>query len=91
MSKIDELIKSEIANDSEFKEIFNKEYMRLKVAVELTKLRESTGLSQREFAKVIGKKQPQISRMEKGEYNISVDTLQEYAEKTGKKLEISFT
>lgn len=53
-------------------------------------LRDEFGLSQVEFAKLVGKPQSIISRIEAGEMNPSFQLLNEIADKTNKKIEIKF-
>ncbi|CAM3520879.1 MULTISPECIES: helix-turn-helix domain-containing protein [Saccharibacillus] len=90
MSAIDKLIEQKKKNDSVFEQEFRKEDNRLKAAVALMKLREEYGLSQREFAKRIGKSQSTIARIENGSMNVSVQLLDEIAAGMDKELIIGF-
>jgi len=54
--------------DSEFEERFNKAGEAWDVAMQLTALRKSHGLSQQELAKRVGTSQQQISRLESPSY-----------------------
>jgi len=49
------------------------------------------GLTQAELAKKIGTKQSAISRLERGDYNPTVDFLKNLAEALGAELHISFS
>lgn len=60
-----------------------------KIAEDLIKLRLASGLTQKEFAKKIGTRQSEASRLESGTRNLTVGRLQEIAEATGAKLTIS--
>ena len=43
--------------------------------VMIARLREKRGLSQRDLAKIVGVKQPQIARLEKGDHLPTLETL----------------
>ena len=73
---------------------FKREYeafgRKLEIAYRVAELRAEAKLSQAAFARKIGTKQSNIARMEHGEQNFTLDTLQKIASVFGKKLEISF-
>ncbi|MBG9983588.1 helix-turn-helix transcriptional regulator [Aerococcaceae bacterium DSM 111022] len=54
------------------------------------KLRESLGMTQDEFAKLVQKQQSTIARIENGNANPTIITLEDIAEAAGKKLIFSF-
>lgn len=60
------------------------------MALAVKNLRTTLGMSQREFAKYIGKPQSTIGRIETGKVNVSLDVLNEIAIATGTKLEIKY-
>jgi len=73
------------------KELFTAEEIsesRLRVAIigELIKARNEQGISQRELEQLSGIKQPVISRMEAGETNPRLDTVQKLLAPLGKTL-----
>ncbi|NLR10489.1 MULTISPECIES: helix-turn-helix domain-containing protein [Lactobacillaceae] len=60
------------------------------VALAVRELRQSTGLSQHRFAKLVGKPQSTIIRIEAGSMNASVRVLRDIATAAGKELSIRF-
>lgn len=77
--------KKELLNDPEIK----REYDSLAVAKMIYSVRTEANLTQEQLAKRIGTRQANISRVEKGSSNITVDTLSKIAEATGYELVIS--
>lgn len=90
MSKIDEYIKKRATKSPEFAQEYQEESQRLQVAVEVRNLREKLGLSQREFAEVVGKPQSTIARIESGKMNVSINVLSEIAKATNQRLTVKF-
>jgi DNA-binding XRE family transcriptional regulator len=77
--------------DPEFRKHFEEERRALDLALKIAKLRERKGLSQQEFARLMGTSQQAISRIESGEYEgFTLKTLQKIAEATGTHLKIEF-
>lgn len=62
----------------------------LKAAIELKKLRKELKISQGELAHKMKVKREFISRIESGEQNITIETLNRVAEATGKEFEFHF-
>jgi len=62
----------------------------LKAAIELKKLRKELKISQEELAIKMKVKREFIARIESGEQNITIETLNRVAEATGKKFEFHF-
>ena len=62
----------------------------LKAAMELKKLRKELKISQEELAHKMKVKREFISRIESGEQNITIETLNRVAEATGKEFEFHF-
>ena len=60
----------------------------LRLAVSLTALRESAGVSQRELAERIGVSQPRIAAIERSR-NVTIDVLEQYVQALGGHLEVS--
>lgn len=91
MSKIDDYY---VAKRSRKNPNFAKEYQeqnqQLQVAVEVRNLRDKLGMSQREFAKLVGKPQSTIARIESGKMNVSINVLNEIADATNQKLTVKF-
>ena len=90
MSWVDEKIKEEEKRDPTFKARFEKEQNKLDVAVALSELRHEMGLTQREFAELVGKQQSVIARIEKGTMSPSFNLINEIAVASGKKVELTF-
>lgn len=62
----------------------------LKTAMELKKLRKQLKISQNELAHKMKVKREFITRIESGEQNITIETLNRIAEATGKEFEFHF-
>lgn len=62
----------------------------LKAAMELKKLRKELKISQEELARKMKVKREFITRIESGEKNITIETLNRVAEATGKEFEFHF-
>lgn len=61
-----------------------------KLADEIIRLRTEQGITQKELAMLCGIQQSNISRLENGTYNPSIQLLEKIASATGKKLVIEF-
>lgn len=90
MSKIRDLINKDIAQNPYLEEEYRKEGIRLDIAVKVMQLRESQHMTQKEFAEKTGKIQSVIVRIENGNSNVTVQTLDELEKKRGKELVIGF-
>lgn len=62
----------------------------LKAAMELRKLRRELKISQEELAQKMKVKREFIARIESGEQNITIETLNRVAEATGREFEFHF-
>lgn len=90
MSKIDEYIAKRSQRSANFTREYKEENQQLQVAVEVHSLRDKLGMSQREFAKLVGKPQSTIARIESGKMNVSINVLNEIADATNQKLTVRF-
>ena len=90
MSKIDEYIAKHSQQSANFAKEYKEENQQLQVAVEVRNLRDKLGMSQREFAKMVGKPQSTIARIESGKMNVSINVLNEIADATNQKLTVKF-
>lgn len=90
MSKIDEYIAKCSQQNADFAREYKEESQRLQVAVEVRNLRDKLGMNQRKFAKLVGKPQSTIARIESGRMNISIKLLNEIAEATNHQLIVKF-
>ena len=73
-----------------FRDDFEAEYFLHKNALAMIRLRHDSGLTQTEFARNAGMTQGNLSRLEKGKYNPTLNYLQKIASKNGYDLEIRF-
>lgn len=85
MTKVQEYIEKRSKSDPEFIKQLNIERERLELAVKLTNLRKNAGLTQKDLAKIIGKPQSTISRIETGQMNPSIELVIEIANGLDKK------
>lgn len=91
MSKIDEYVAERSKYNPDFAKLVEQENINLEVAVKVRDLRENMGMSQREFASLIGKPQSTIARIENGSMNASTKVLSEIAQATNQRLTIQFS
>ena len=73
----------------EFKEAYNEEIFRLKMAAEIKKLRLQKKLTQETFAQKACMPQSVVARIESGKSGISLDTLNRVAYVLGKKVQLA--
>lgn len=90
MSKIDEYIAKRSHQSDEFAKEYKEENQLLQVADEVRNLRDKLGMTQRKFAKLVGKPQSTIARIENGKMNVSINVLNEIADATNQKLTVKF-
>lgn len=90
MTETEALIQKYMQESKEFKEAYLEERKKSEIALALIQLREEKHLSQRELAKLVGKPQSTIARIENQSMNPSFDLLSEIAEKVGKEMKIEF-
>jgi DNA-binding XRE family transcriptional regulator len=90
MSFVNEYAKERSEHDPEFKKLWEDEgrQQMFDFIAQIIDLRLTMGMNQSEFARLVGVKQPFISRLENGEQNITVKTLQHILRKTGARLKI---
>ena len=66
--------------DPGFKRGFEEDSRKFKLGYRIFCVREDAGMTQQELARKIGTRQSNISRLEKGEYNFTVEMLQKLAD-----------
>jgi transcriptional regulator with XRE-family HTH domain len=71
----EQLIEEQLAADPEFRAEWERTALARAVALQVLRYRNDRGLSQREFADLLGMKQPQVARLERGDVNPTLDTL----------------
>ena len=91
MSKLDKYIIERNKSNSGFAQLVEQENINLEASVKVRELRENMGMSQREFAKLVGKPQSTIARIENGSMNVSTKVLSEIAQATHRRLTINFS
>jgi transcriptional regulator with XRE-family HTH domain len=79
---LDEFIAEEIAENPGFAEKLQAAEEEVQFAVELARLREARGFTQKALAEVLGMKQPMLARLERGQ-RPTVPTLQRLAQALG--------
>lgn len=77
--------------DEAFKNTWEENKLEMEVAKQLISLRKSLGVTQSELAKRLNTKQSAISRIEKGEQNISIALLEKIAVALGGEVNISIS
>jgi DNA-binding XRE family transcriptional regulator len=80
--------KSVILKNEEVKNELKMNEAEYKIIEEIIMARKEKNLTQRDLAKLIGTKQSNISRLESGNYNPSLDLLNRIALAVGKELEV---
>ncbi|NCO25090.1 MAG: transcriptional regulator [Candidatus Nealsonbacteria bacterium CG18_big_fil_WC_8_21_14_2_50_37_10] len=81
---------AEKLENPKFKKYYDEYGKQLEIAYQILQLRKQKGLSQTELAKKIGTKQCNVARMEAGQQNFTIDTLQKIASALKKELKIEF-
>lgn len=71
--------------------ISQSELALINVLSQLEAIRVSGGISQKEFAEMIGTKQPQLAKLERLDSVPTLATLERYAEGLGLKISLSIT
>lgn len=85
----EEHLKEEL-KDPEFKRHYDEYGKQLEIAYQILQLRKKKKMSQAELAKEIGTTQSNITRMEGGQQNFTMDTLQRVAEAFKCDLKVEF-
>lgn len=91
MSKLSvpfEEIKAKMLEDEEFKVEYERLSPRYEAIRQIIQARKEQNITQAELAKRVGTQKSNISRLESGNYNPSLDFLIKVAESLGKKLSI---
>ena len=80
--------KTIILKNKEVQNELKKNEAEYKIIEEIITVRQEKNLTQKELAELIGAKQSNISRLESGNYNPSLDFLNKIAQAMGKELEV---
>ena len=81
-------IKSELMQDNDFKKEYEKLQPRYEIISQIIETRKAQNMTQAELAKLVGTQKSNISRLEGGNYNPSLDFLIKVAASLGKELKI---
>jgi DNA-binding XRE family transcriptional regulator len=81
-------IKSKLMKDEEFKEEYDKLSPRYEVIFQIIEARKNMHITQEELARIAGTKKSNISRLESGSYNPSLDFLIKIAKSLDKDIHI---
>ncbi len=83
-----EEMKTDMLKDEEFKIEYEKLKPRYEAIEQIIKARKEQNITQAELAKRVGTQKSNISRLESGNYNPSLDFLVKVAESLGKSLSV---
>ena len=83
-----EEMKADMLKDKEFKIEYEKLKPRYEAIEQIIRARKEQNMTQAELAKRVGTQKSNISRLESGNYNPSLDFLAKVAESLGKSLSI---
>lgn len=76
---------TDLANAADIEE----QQARMDLVIALYEARKAAGLTQKELADLLGKKQTYIAQIEKGKKNITFSTLAKYAHACGKRVAVT--
>lgn len=82
MSFIDNYIQKDIKKNPKLAKEYQRKSLNLDAAVMVRDMRDDLGMSQKEFAKYVGKPQSTIARIESGSMNVSIGLLSDIADAT---------
>jgi ribosome-binding protein aMBF1 (putative translation factor) len=68
-------LKRELEENPEFARLYGAEQAKTEFAVTLAKARRSSGMTQKELARRIGRSQPYVAKLERGDANPSLGTV----------------
>jgi len=88
--KFSDYLEKEKNNNLGLSKIIEKEDKKLNYAVAIMELRISLNLTQKEFAQVVNKPQSTIARIENGNTNPTIKTLEQIANAVNKQLVFNF-
>ncbi len=83
-----EEMKADMLKDEEFKIEYEKLKPRYEAIEQIIRARKEQNMTQAELAKRVGTQKSNISRLESGNYNPSLDFLSKVAESLGKSLSV---
>lgn len=83
-----EEMKADLLKDNEFKTEYEKLKPRYEAIEQIIRARKEQNITQAELAKRVGTQKSNISRLESGNYNPSLDFLTKVSEALGKSLSV---
>lgn len=83
-----ESVKAELMQDNEFREEYERLKPRYEIISQIIEIRKEKNMTQADLAKKAGTQKSNISRLESGNYNPSLDFLIKIAGCLGKELKI---
>lgn len=87
--KFNDFLKEQL-KDSDFKKEYEALEVEYDIVRQIIKSRLEQNLTQEDLAKRVGTTQSNISRLESGNYNPTIEFLEKVADSLGKKLKVSF-
>ena len=84
---LDDCLKRKLQNP-EFRAAYHAEDKRIELVLQIIKLRQRRGMTQADLAKAIGSRQANVSRLERFDANLTLDTLEKVAAALGASLRI---
>jgi len=84
-----ETIKEKLLEDEEFKYEYEKLKPRYEIISQIIEVRSEKNITQEELAKMVGTQKSNISRLESGTYNPSLDFLIKVAKCLGKEIKVT--
>ena len=81
-------VKADLLKDKEFEAEYERLRPRYEAIEQIVKARKEQNITQEELAKRIGTQKSNISRLESGNYNPSLDLLIKIADALGKRLNV---
>ena len=87
-AEIDPVLKRKLQNP-DFRAAYQAEDKRIELALQIIRLRERRGTTQADLAKAIGTRQANVSRLERFDTNLTLDTLEKAARALGAELKIN--
>ena len=87
--RFDEYLEEQL-KDPVIRKYYDEYGKQLEIAYQILQLRKKKGVSQSLLAKKIGTKQTNIARLESGQQNFTVETLQKIARALNRNLKIEF-
>lgn len=83
-----EEMKNDLLKDNEFKNEYEKLKPRYEAIEQIIRARKEQNITQAELAKMVGTQKSNISRLESGNYNPTLDFLTKISEALGKNLSV---